>query len=461
MIFLRHKYNLSSFINQYTGYLTHIAIRLSRYDFYLCPMNILLLGSGGREHAMAWKISQSPQCDKLFIAPGNPGTMQCGENIDIAATDFERIADLCLQKNISMLVVGPEDPLVKGVVDFFQGDERLANIQVIGPNKTAAQLEGSKVFAKAFMQRNGVATPGYKEFSKDDLIDAMQYVKGHSLPIVLKADGLAAGKGVVICNSNVEAENELKLMLSGKFGEAGNKVVVEEFLTGIELTVIILTDGDSYLILLPSKDYKKVGDGDKGLNTGGMGAVSPPPFATKEFLAKIEEKIIRPTMDGLKKEGIRYKGFLYFGLFNCNNEPYLIEFNARMGDPETQVIMPRIKNDIIELFNAVATNTLSTQTLAIEERPCATVILASRGYPGEFDKGFVITGIENCEHAFVFHAGTRINLNKELTTSGGRVLAVTSLGKSIEDALSNCYMNAGRIYFESRYFRRDIGWDLI
>ena len=423
-------------------------------------MKILLLGSGGREHALAWKIIQSPQCEQLFIAPGNPGTALCGQNVNIKATDFPLLTTFCMEQKIDMLVVGPEDPLVLGVVDFFATAPGLENLPVIGPSKIAAQMEGSKVFAKAFMMRNNVQTPAYKEFSNDSFAEASKYISEHALPIVLKADGLAAGKGVVICNDHEEAHNELQLMLSGKFGNAGNKVVVEQFLHGIELTVIVLTDGEHYLILPPSKDYKKAGDGDTGLNTGGMGAVSPPPFVTESFMQKVQEKIIQPTISGLKNEGIKYKGFLYFGLFNCNDEPYLIEYNARLGDPETQVILPRIKNDILELFLAVHNENLNLHKLEIDERACATVILASDGYPGQFERGKQISGLENTENCFVFHAGTSLDENGNLITSGGRVLAVSAYGSDLFEALRSCYINAGRIYYDTRYFRRDIGWDL-
>ncbi|MBC8172629.1 MAG: phosphoribosylamine--glycine ligase [Chitinophagales bacterium] len=423
-------------------------------------MKILLLGAGGREHALAWKICQSPQCEKLYIAPGNPGTALCGENINIAATDFDKLAACCLDKKIDMVVVGPEDALVKGVVDYFATTDAVKHIPVIGPDKMAAQMEGSKTFAKAFMQRNNVRTPAYKEFSKENIDPAKHYINNHALPIVLKADGLAAGKGVVICDTHEQAISELQLMMSGKFGDAGNKVVIEQFITGLELTVIILTDGEDYLMFPPSKDYKKIGDGDTGLNTGGMGAISPPLFATEEFLLKVKEKIIQPTLDGLKKEGLMYKGFLYFGLFKFDDEPYVIEYNARMGDPETQVILPRIKNDMIDLFKAVAENTLGSKRLEIDERACATVILASHGYPGEFEKGKIITGLENVEDCLVFHAGTKTDDTNTLITSGGRVLAISAYGKDAEEALRTCYVNAGRVYFESRYFRRDIGWDI-
>lgn len=423
-------------------------------------MNILLLGSGGREHAMAWKIAQSPQCDQLFIAPGNPGTATCGTNVAIRATDFPALTAFCLEKAIHMVVVGPEDPLVAGVVDHFRQDAAVAHIPVIGPDKEGAQLEGSKAFAKAFMLRHGVQTPAYKTFTASDMDAAIAYLQQHTLPVVLKADGLAAGKGVVICTSAEEAVDEFKQMVSGKFGAAGNTVVVEQFLTGIELTVIILTDGKTYHILPPSKDYKRVGDGDTGLNTGGMGAVSPPPFATEEFLGKVREKIIKPTMDGLQKEGIRYKGFLYFGLFNAQGEPYVIEYNCRMGDPETQVIMPRVANDIIDLFSAVAADNLAAVPLQTDPRPCTTVILASHGYPGTFEKGFPITGLEQTEDCMVFHAGTAIDAEGRLVTAGGRVMAVSAYGTTIDEALRKSYINAGRIYFDSRYFRRDIGFDL-
>lgn len=423
-------------------------------------MNILLLGSGGREHAMAWKIAQSKECSKLFIAPGNPGTAQCGTNVAIPATDFNALAAFCVEESIAMVVVGPEDPLVAGVVDFFAHHASVAHIPVIGPNKAGAQLEGSKAFAKAFMLRNGVQTPAYKTFTAADTEAAIQYLQGRSMPVVLKADGLAAGKGVVICNTAEEAIDEFRQMVSGKFGAAGNTVVVEQFLTGIELTVIILTDGKTYHILPPSKDYKRVGDGDTGLNTGGMGAVSPPPFATDDFLQKVREKIIEPTMAGLRKEGITYKGFLYFGLFNAQGEPFVIEYNCRMGDPETQVIMPRIANDIIDLYKAVAAGNLASVPLQTDARACTTVILASHGYPGTFEKGFPITGIEQTENCMVFQAGTSTDVEGNLITSGGRVMAISAYGDDIHAALRNSYINAGRIYFASRYFRRDIGFDL-
>ncbi|HET8964407.1 MAG TPA: phosphoribosylamine--glycine ligase [Chitinophagales bacterium] len=420
-------------------------------------MKVLLLGNGGREHAMAWKIAQSSLCQQLFIAPGNPGTALCGTNVAIAVNDFEALLSFCNRNTIDMIVVGPEDPLVNGIVDFFKTN---STIPVIGPDKMAAQLEGSKAFAKQFLIKHAIPTAAYTEISIQQLESGNAYLDSHVMPVVLKADGLAAGKGVIICNTVEESKQELQQMLSGKFGDAGNTVVIEDFLNGIELTVIILTDGKNYKILPASKDYKKIGEGDTGLNTGGMGAVSPPPFATNEFIEKVEKEIIQPTLNGLQQDNIQYNGFLYFGLINVNGSPYVIEYNCRMGDPETQVIMPRIKSDILKLFVAVSNNSLGDETLEIEERVCATVILASYGYPGIFEKGFVIQGLENTENCLVFQAGTTMNKSNELITNGGRVMAVTAYGKNHQEALQLCYVNAGRIYFESRYFRRDIGFDL-
>ncbi|MBK8486703.1 MAG: phosphoribosylamine--glycine ligase [Bacteroidetes bacterium] len=420
-------------------------------------MKVLLLGNGGREHAMAWKIAQSELCEQLFIAPGNPGTALCGTNVAISVNDFEGLLSFCNSNAVDMIVVGPEDPLVNGIVDFFKTH---SSIPVIGPDKMAAQLEGSKAFAKQFLIKHAIPTASYKEITLQNIQDGLTYLDSHTMPVVLKADGLAAGKGVVICNSIEEAKQELQSMLSGKFGEAGNKVVIEDFLNGIELTVIILTDGKNYKILPASKDYKKIGEGDSGLNTGGMGAVSPPPFATKEFIEKVEKKIIQPTINGLQQDNIQYKGFLYFGLINVNGSPYVIEYNCRLGDPETQVIMPRIKSDVLKLFIAVANNTLGDETMEVDEKVCATVILASHGYPGIFEKGYVIQGLENTENCMVFQAGTILNTSGELVSNGGRVMAVTAYGKNHQEALQLCYVNAGRIYFESRYFRRDIGFDL-
>ncbi|MFZ1610400.1 MAG: phosphoribosylamine--glycine ligase [Chitinophagales bacterium] len=420
-------------------------------------MKVLLLGNGGREHAMAWKIAQSELCEQLFIAPGNPGTALCGTNVAISVNDFEGLLSFCNSNAVDMIVVGPEDPLVNGIVDFFKTH---SSIPVIGPDKMAAQLEGSKAFAKQFLIKHAIPTASYKEITLQNIQDGLTYLDSHTMPVVLKADGLAAGKGVVICNSIEEAKQELQSMLSGKFGEAGNKVVIEDFLDGIELTVIILTDGKNYKILPASKDYKKIGEGDTGLNTGGMGAVSPPPFATKEFIEKVEKEIIQPTINGLQQDNIQYKGFLYFGLINVNGSPYVIEYNCRLGDPETQVIMPRIKSDVLKLFIAVANNTLGDETMEVDEKVCATVILASHGYPGIFEKGYVIQGLENTENCMVFQAGTILNTSGELVSNGGRVMAVSAYGKNHQDALQLCYVNVGRIYFDSRYFRRDIGFDL-
>ncbi|MBP8754135.1 MAG: phosphoribosylamine--glycine ligase [Chitinophagales bacterium] len=420
-------------------------------------MKVLLLGNGGREHAMAWKIAQSELCEQLFIAPGNPGTALCGTNVAISVNDFEGLLSFCNSNAVDMIVVGPEDPLVNGIVDFFKTH---SSIPVIGPDKMAAQLEGSKAFAKQFLIKHAIPTASYKEITLQNIQDGLTYLDSHTMPVVLKADGLAAGKGVVICNSIEEAKQELQSMLSGKFGEAGNKVVIEDFLNGIELTVIILTDGKNYKILPASKDYKKIGEGDSGLNTGGMGAVSPPPFATKEFIEKVEKEIIQPTINGLQQDNIQYKGFLYFGLINVNGSPYVIEYNCRLGDPETQVIIPRIKSDVLKLFIAVANNTLGDETMEVDEKVCATVILASHGYPGIFEKGYVIQGLENTENCMVFQAGTILNTSGELVSNGGRVMAVSAYGKNHQDALQLCYVNVGRIYFDSRYFRRDIGFDL-
>ena len=419
-------------------------------------MKILLLGNGGREHAMAWKIAQSPLCDSLFIAPGNPGTAQCGTNVPIAATDFDKLLVFSNTNAVDMVVVGPEDPLVKGVSDYFKAN---SNIPVIGPDAMAAQLEGSKAFAKRFLVKHNIPTAKYMEIHSPQIEEGFTYLQTHAMPVVLKADGLAAGKGVVICQTAEEAKQELTQMLGGKFGDAGNKVVIEEFLNGIELTVIILTDGESYKILPPSKDYKRIGEGDTGLNTGGMGAVSPPPFATENFMQKVEEEIIKPTLHGLRQEQIHYKGFLYFGLINVQGAPYVIEFNCRLGDPETQVILPRITSDIVELFSAVANNNLGNTSMITDQRVCGTVILASHGYPGTFEKGKEITGLENTEECMVFQAGTSEKEGK-LLTNGGRVIAVSAYGADYQQALQLCYANAGRIYFESRYFRRDIGFDL-
>ena len=424
-------------------------------------MNILLLGSGGRENALAWKIAQSPLCSQLYIAPGNAGSSRYGINVSINATDFDSIKIFSLENNISMVVVGPEDPLVKGVRDFFEADDTLKHIPVIGPDKKGAMLEGSKDFSKQFMFRHKIPTAAYATFTANTIEKGYSFLESLKPPYVLKADGLAAGKGVLILNDLDEAKRELKLMLeNNKFGVAGTTVVIEEFLDGIELSVFVLTDGKNYVTLPEAKDYKRIGEGDTGLNTGGMGAVSPVPFADKAFLQKVEYRIIRPTVNGLHKEGINYKGFIFIGLMNVDGEPYVIEYNVRLGDPETEVVIPRLKNDLVELFQAVADETLDKITIETDPRTALTVILASGGYPGDFVKGKVITGIESCEGSLIFHAGTA-NLNDDIVTSGGRVMAITSFGETIEEAQKISMRNADAIQFEKKYFRKDIGSDLM
>jgi phosphoribosylamine---glycine ligase len=424
-------------------------------------MKILLLGSGGREHAFAWKMAQSPKCSKLFIAPGNAGTSQCGENVTIAATDFDAIKKFCVENKIELVVVGPEDPLVKGIYDFFLADADLKNIPVIGPSKAGAQLEGSKDFSKLFMQRHGIPTAAYKTFTKATLNDAYAFLETLKPPYVLKADGLAAGKGVVIPQTLAEAKKEINDMLAyEKFGSASSKVVIEEFLKGIELSVFVLTDGKSYKVLPSAKDYKRIGEGDTGLNTGGMGAVSPVPFADKTFLDKVEKRIIIPTIEGLKKDNIVYKGFIFIGLMNCNGEPYVIEYNCRMGDPETEVVLPRIKSDLVELFEAVAEEKLSEASIEIDERTTATVMLVSGGYPEEYEKGKVISGLENVKDSLVFHAGTS-QKGSDVISSGGRVIAMTSYGENISEATQKSFQSISKIAFEKMYYRKDIGKDLI
>jgi phosphoribosylamine---glycine ligase len=422
-------------------------------------MNILLLGSGGREHALAWKIAASPLCTQLYIAPGNPGTSALGTNVAMEVNDFAAIADFCRREKINMLVVGPEDPLVHGIVDFCHRE--LPDVAVIGPQAIGAQLEGSKDFAKQFLLRHRIPTASYQTFDGTQLEAGIAYLQQHSMPVVLKADGLAAGKGVLICQDVAEATAAFSDMLGGKFGTAGSKVVVEQFLKGTELTVIILTDGRSWKILPPSKDYKRIGEGDTGLNTGGMGAVSPPPMATPPFMERVEKEIIAPTMQGLQQEQIPYKGFLYFGLIEVEGAPYVIEYNCRMGDPETQVILPRISSDLVELFQATAAGTLQEIPMETDTRAAATVILASKGYPEAYEKGKEITGLQYVEDGIVFHAGTRLDDAGTLRTNGGRVLAVTAYGHQLSDALRGSYANTARIYFENRYFRRDIGWDVL
>ena len=423
-------------------------------------MNILILGSGGREHVFAWKIAQSSSCNKLFIAPGNAGTSQVGKNVNIRINDFESIKQLILDEEIDMLIVGPEDPLVKGVFDFFQEDKDLQNITVIGPSKKGAQLEGSKEFAKKFMNKYNIPTAAYKAFDKTNLEEGIAFLESLNPPYVLKADGLAAGKGVLILEDLEEAKKELKAMVAdAKFGKASTTVVVEEFLSGIELSVFVLTDGDSYKILPSAKDYKRIGEGDTGLNTGGMGAISPVPFADRFFIEKVETEIIKPTIHGLKEEGIIYHGFIFIGLIVSGNDIKVIEYNVRMGDPETEVVIPRIKSDLLHLFEGIGDGTFSEKDLHIDEDAAATVMLVSGGYPEKYEKQKEISGLDGVEGSIVFHAGTKQEEDTVLT-NGGRVLAVTSFGKDIEDALAKSFTNAKKIKFEKKYYRKDIGFDL-
>ncbi|WP_298532317.1 phosphoribosylamine--glycine ligase [uncultured Algibacter sp.] len=423
-------------------------------------MNILILGSGGREHTFAWKIAQSPKCDQLYVAPGNSGTDKVGTNVNLSVTDFAAIKALVLEKKIDMVVVGPEDPLVQGVHDFFLNDDAIKHVSVIGPQKKAAELEGSKEFAKEFLFRHNIPTAAYESFTKETVEKGYRFLETLNAPYVLKADGLAAGKGVVILNNLEEAKAELKSMLvDAKFGQASTKVVIEEFLDGIELSCFVLTDGENYKILPTAKDYKRIGEGDTGLNTGGMGAVSPVPFATDEFLNKIEERIVKPTISGFKKDNLPYVGFVFIGLIKVGDEPKVIEYNVRMGDPETEVVFPRLRNDLVEVLQAMANGTLDEINIEIDERAATTIMLVSGGYPEAYEKGKVISGVDTIEDSLAFHAGAVIK-DGDIVTSGGRVMAITSYGNTYQEAIKKSYQNIEKLHFDKMKYRKDIGFDL-